>query len=172
VPELIDQRYDFIRYVNSTLHDAIRSADRKALASMALAVAGIAASVLTKSFTAFTQGPVDRAEFHLAIGAYVLLLIAFGTGAIVIFPRISRDAPRGWIFWEYITAYDREAYARSLEEATVEEIRKALAEHSYVAAKILVQKYAWLRASIWTASLGSILAAATQVLMCPVGRGL
>jgi hypothetical protein len=164
----VDRRYEFVQYVNTHLLEALRHADFKAAAAIALAVAMLAVGVLARSYTVFTVGSVNRAEFYIGLGSYGLLLLAFGAGIFVLVPRVSRTIPRGWIFWEAIAQYTPEDYVQSLEIADEESLRKALAAHNCVSAKILIQKYVWLRVAIWSASLGTILADATFFLM--VGR--
>jgi hypothetical protein len=164
-PAPVDRRYEFVQYVNTHLLEALRHADFKAMAAMALAVAMLAVGVLVRSYTVFTVGSVHRIEFYLGLSSYVLLLLAFGAGIFVMVPRISRTIPRGWIFWEAIAQYTPEDYVQSLEIADEEALRKALTAHNCVSAKILIQKYVWLRVAIWSASLGTVLADATFFLM-------
>lgn len=159
-----DVRTDFLRHVNAYLHEAIRVADHKAMASLGVAVALLVLNLATGGFRTFTAIGGDAVAFAFGLASYVLVLLAFGTSVFAIFPRIAKDPPRGLIFWESVAAQDAPAYAAAVEGATEEDLRKALAEHNHVASKILVKKYAWLRVAWFAASVGTILTAATIVL--------
>jgi hypothetical protein len=165
VAEGSDARYDFVEHVNDHLHDALRQADLKAMAALAVSVAMLGVCLLLRSHRAFTSLHADAVEMTLGLSSYALLLLAFGTSVFVIFPRLAKDPPKGWIFWESIAAHGPGEYAASLEAATPETMRKALAEHNAVASRILIQKYSWLRVTWFAVSLGTVLAAATMVLI-------
>jgi len=165
VSEPADDRIEFVRHVNDSLHDALRQADLKAMAALAVAVAMLGLGLLLRSHKAFTALQADPLEMGFGLASYALLLLAFGTSVFVIFPRLAKDPPKGWIFWESIAAHGPGEYAASLEAATPEAMRKALAEHNAVAARILIQKYNWLRVAYFAASLGTVLTAATIVLI-------
>ena len=163
--EVSDTRYDFVKHVNTYLHDALRLADHKAMAVLAVAVVMLGLGLLLRSHKAFTAVQADPLEMGFGLASYALLLLAFGTSVFVIFPRLVKDPPKGWVFWESIAAHGPGEYASSLEAATPEAMRKALAEHNEVAARILIQKYNWLRVAYFAASLGTVLTAATIVLV-------
>ena len=159
-----DRRHDLIQYVNAHLHDYVKQADLKAIASMTFAVVMLTLNLALTGYEPMTKTTSDGLSVMLVALSYLLLLGGFGAGILVIFPRIVRNPPQGWIFWESITGYDLEAFLQSLEAATSENIRKALATDSYFVSKILTQKFFWLRVSVYVGSMGAILSIATIIL--------
>ena len=146
----------FGKGVNDYLNASVTIADAKAAAFMAASTA-VGAGVLQIQ-TADGVAPLLRA---LAI---VMLVLALGINAAVLFPRLP-SARRGLIFWEDIRTHtDAESYVRAVGQLTDDDVAVEYAAQNYFVSDVLCRKHWWIRAGVLAFVAGAALGTAAQLL--------
>ena len=153
--------FEFAKFVNSHTTDYIRLADYKAAILVTLLSANLL--VLVQRGGEYIAQGLTAWRLGLVVAACVYALITLAVAVNTIRPRIFKNPQLGHVFWEDISAQDREAYAESFKAMRVDDLLHELGVHNHNLARTAIRKFRWLRVGFFMA-LTSIMASATVIL--------
>ena len=142
------RKEDFAKHHNSYLNDYIKFADAKALAI--ITINGLIIRIL---FDYLTNNLVATKYFFTLISC-ILLVIAIFFAVLVVYPRTSAKNLKGLIFWENVSAMDKEEYLTDVKHITEEDLLEKVIEQNYFLSKTATMKYNVLRRGFWFSGLG------------------
>jgi hypothetical protein len=149
----------FAWHVHDYLSESIRLADAKAGGIFTLSSALLGGlSAAHKGPWNFGQGTGTTAA--LFWGGSVALVLAIGSSAWCVWPRLGSSGKQGAIYWRHIQAHGTgKAYADDVGKlaSTPEARTRQIVEHSYDLARICANKYRWLRLGMGIMLIGGVL---------------
>lgn len=154
--------FEFAKFINTHSTDYIRMADQKAAILITLLSANLL--VLVQKAGQYLSDGHSPGLLFLVVMACIYCTVSLGVAVNVIRPRIFKNAKHGHVFWEDIAAQDKHAYARGIQDLTVNGMLYELGEHNHNLAKSAMRKYRWLRAGFFMALI-SVASSATLILL-------
>lgn len=153
--------FEFAKFVNTHTTEYIRLADYKAAILVTLLSANLL--VLVQRGGEYIANGLTAWRLTLVVAACVYAVISLAVAVNTIRPRIFKNPEQGHVFWEDIAAQNRQAYANSFKDMTVENLMQELGTHNHNLARTAIRKFRWLRVGFFMA-LTSIMLSATVIL--------
>lgn len=153
---------DYLWHVHGNLSEQIKFADQKS-GFVAVLATGVIGALRAEYFT---NAPLSSWGFPQYIGAVAFLLLVGALTACFasIAPRSRYTAPRGFIFWGAIAAYDSgDEFNADMLSASREHLTEHLSHQTYALARICKAKYTWLNWAIGLAVAGTEIGGAVFV---------
>lgn len=146
-------RAEFAWNAHSYVNEYIRFADTKAqlvIGWVSAMVAALAAAGYNRHFSWTFVGVIS-------VTGISLLLCAFIFAFLTVFPRLSTERPRGFLFWRSISHFRcKEDFVAQVKTCTTEKLNDELYGHLFEVSRVCDAKYWWVRLSIAFAFVGSL----------------
>lgn len=157
---------EYLWHVNQYLNEHVRFSDTKAGSVIVLAGAMLSLLYGAGLHRTFAHAPIG--DWTLRTGAalvtYVLLGSAVMAAAWSMRPRMARNFPKGYVFWESILAHGSAAkFVLDLNRRTRQELLDHLALQLYAVSGICSTKFRWVGRAVALCLTGALLAAVVLV---------
>ena len=157
---------EYLWHVNEYLNEHVRFSDTKAGSVIVLAGAMLSLLYGAGLHRTFAQAPIG--DWTLRTGAalvtYVLLGSSVMAAAWSMRPRMARNFPKGYVFWESILAHGSAAkFVIDLNRRSRQELLDHLALQLYAVSGICSTKFRWVGRSVALCLTGALLAAVVLV---------
>ena len=157
---------EYLWHVNAYLNEHVRFSDTKAGSVIVLAGAMLSLLYGGGLHRTFAQAPIGEWGIRsvAALVTYLLLGTAVMAAAWSMRPRMARNFPKGYVFWESILAHGSAAkFVLDLNRRTRQELLDHLAIQLYAVSGICSTKFRWVGRSVALCLTGALLAAVVLV---------
>ncbi len=157
---------EYLWHVNQYLNEHVRFSDTKAGSVIVLAGAMLSLLYGAGLHRTFAQAPFGDWTLRTvaALVTYLLLGTAVMAAAWSMRPRMARNFPKGYVFWESILAHGSAAkFVLDLNRRTRQELLDHLAVQLYAVSGICSTKFRWVGRSVVLCLTGALLAAVVLV---------
>lgn len=157
-------RLDFLKLINSNIQEQIKLADTKA--SWVFSVLGLLTAVLTNILTKFKFSELIQTKVLIfGIIAIASLVLAFKHIILVMYPRITKGAKGGVMYFKDITQSTKEEYVNTINNLDEEGMIKPLQSQAYELAKIAEKKFSSLKIAIISCIFALAWIATTAIML-------